>query len=86
MKDYLLNLNIILSSLTIYSEIKNIRNKNKSKKNDKNLISNLKKGDNIITIGGIIGEIKKIENELITILINNENTIIIHNSAILNIL
>ena len=81
MKDYLLNLNIILSSITIYSEIKNIRNKKKIKKND--LLNSLAINDQVMTIGGIIGTITNINDSLITLSSNENNSFVIHISAIL---
>ncbi|MBQ3226578.1 MAG: preprotein translocase subunit YajC [Clostridia bacterium] len=44
-----------------------IRPQRKRDKENKNMLANLKVGDNIITIGGIVGTITKIKDEKIVI-------------------
>ncbi|MBQ4515899.1 MAG: preprotein translocase subunit YajC [Clostridia bacterium] len=44
-----------------------IRPQRKRDKENKNMLANLKVGDNIITIGGIVGTISKVKDEKIVI-------------------
>ena len=51
-----------------------IRPQNKQKKEMQNMLNALKKGDKVVTIGGIIGRIASIQENQVTIRVNDSNT------------
>lgn len=63
-----------------------IRPQSKRAKEQKALMSNLKKGDEIVTIGGILGKIEKINDNFIVISVAEGVEITIQKNAIANIL
>ena len=56
-----------------------------SKKNQehKNLISNLSKGDEIITTGGILGKVVKIDENFITLEVSNQSNIKLQKQSVM---
>ncbi len=52
-----------------------IRPQNQQAKKHKEMIENLAKGDKIITTGGLIVEIKKVEEKFFVIKMNNETEV-----------
>ncbi|MDR1057425.1 MAG: preprotein translocase subunit YajC [Coxiellaceae bacterium] len=62
-----------------------IRPQSKKAKDHKKLIDNLQKGDEIITVGGILGKIEKLTNDFIVINIAENTNIAVQKSAISNI-
>ena len=59
-----------------------IRPQTKRAKEHKNLIDNLKINDEVVTNGGILGKIVKINEQFILLETNNDNTITIKKEAI----
>ncbi len=51
-----------------------IRPQNKQKKEMQNMLNALKKGDKIVTIGGIVGKVASIQDHYVTIRVNDSNT------------
>jgi len=62
-----------------------IRPQSKRAKEHKNLLDNLQKGDEVVTIGGILGKIEKISNDFMVISIADNTNITVQKSAISNI-
>ncbi len=63
-----------------------IRPQLQKEKKHKNLLENLKKEDEIITINGIVGIIKKIRNNYILLKLNDNNSIWISKQSVIKIL
>jgi len=59
-----------------------IRPENKRKKEAANMRNNLKSGDSITTIGGIVGKVVKIKDEIITIETGEDNKLCITKWAV----
>jgi preprotein translocase subunit YajC len=74
---------IILLVLFMYLTV--IRPQSKKAKEHKNLMSNLQKGDEIVTIAGIYGKIEKITDEMIVVTIAEHTNITIQKGAVANI-
>ena len=51
-----------------------IRPQSKKKKEMESMMSNLKKGDKVVTVGGIMGKISSIKDNVITLKVNDSNT------------
>ncbi len=51
-----------------------IRPQQKEAKARKEMIASLKKGDKVVTAGGLIVEIRKVEEKFLTVSIDKENT------------
>ena len=49
-----------------------IRPQQKKVKEHKNMVQNLKRGDSIVTAGGIVGKINKVEEDFVILQVNNE--------------
>ena len=75
---------IVLLVLFMYLMV--IRPQSKKAKEHKNLMSSLQKGDEVITIGGILGKIEKISDDLVLISIADNTNITVQKGAIANIL
>lgn len=75
---------IILLVVFMYFMV--IRPQSKRAKEHKNLISNLQKGDEITTIGGILGKIENIADDFIVLNIAEGTNVTIQKSAIANVL
>jgi preprotein translocase subunit YajC len=63
-----------------------IRPQSKKAKDHKKLMDNLQKGDEVMTAGGILGKIEKIDNDLIILTIATNTNITIQKNAISNVL
>lgn len=63
-----------------------IRPQTKRNKEHQNLVNNLQKGDEVVTSGGILGRIAKIEENIITLALNDTMEIKIQKNAISGIL
>jgi preprotein translocase subunit YajC len=74
---------VILLVLFMYLMV--IRPQSKKAKEHKSLIGNLQKGDEVVTIGGILGKIEKITDDLLVISIAENTNITIQKNAIANI-
>ncbi len=59
-----------------------IRPQIKQQKEQRKLIENIKKGDKVITSGGIWGEIDSVEPRVVRLKINDKNKIVVTRSAI----
>ncbi|UBH07792.1 preprotein translocase subunit YajC [Macrococcus armenti] len=51
-----------------------IKPQQKRAKEQQNLLKNLKRGDKIVTIGGLHGTVKTVDNKVVTIIVNNKGT------------
>lgn len=74
---------IVLLGLFMYFMV--IRPQSKKAKEHKSLMSNLQKGDEVVTIGGILGKIEKITDDLVVLSIAENANITIQKGAISNI-
>jgi len=63
-----------------------IRPQSKKVKEHKNLLDNLKIGDEIVTQGGIIGKIKKIFDQFIILSLNDNFEILLKKESVITIL
>ena len=59
-----------------------IRPQNKRRKEHQNLVSNLAKGDEIVTAGGIVGQINKVEDDFIKVQVSENVEMRIQKTAI----
>ena len=59
-----------------------IRPQNKRRKEHMNLISSLEKGDEIVTAGGIVGQINKVEDDFVKVQIGQNLEMRIQKSAV----
>jgi preprotein translocase subunit YajC len=74
---------IILLVVFMYFMV--IRPQSKRAKEHKNLLSNLQKGDEVITIGGVLGKIEKITDDFMVLSIAESTNITIQKGAVSNI-
>jgi preprotein translocase subunit YajC len=74
---------IVLLFLFMYFMV--IRPQSKRNKEHKNLISNIQKGDEVMTIGGVLGRIEKVANDFVVINIAENANIIVQKNAISNV-
>ncbi len=51
-----------------------IRPQNKQRKEMQKMLEALKKGDKVVTIGGIIGKVASVKDNVVTIRVNDSNT------------
>lgn len=63
-----------------------IRPQSKRNKEQKKLMESLQQGDEVMTIGGILGKIEKIDADLVTLTIAANTAITIQKNAISNVL
>jgi|TARA_Y100000389_G_scaffold10556_1_gene9819 preprotein translocase subunit YajC len=77
---FLAQLPIFLIFLVLYYFI--LRPNNKKQENVKTLQKNLKKGDAIVTIGGIHGKILQVRNNKATIRVSNNGELTVDTTAI----
>lgn len=63
-----------------------IRPQSKRTKEQKKLMDSLQKGDEVMTIGGILGKIEKIDADLVTLTIAENTIVTIQKNAISNVL
>ncbi|QJC29902.1 preprotein translocase subunit YajC [Enterobacteriaceae endosymbiont of Plateumaris sericea] len=86
-KDNIISLFIMILIFSIICYLLIIKPQNKQNKEKKKLIDSLSNGDEILTTGGIIGKIIKISDYgYITILINNNNQIIVKKDFVVSII
>ena len=77
---FLAQLPIFLIFLVLYYFI--LRPNNKKQEDVKNLQKNLKKGDSIVTIGGIHGKILQVRNSKATIRVSNNSELTVDVTAV----
>lgn len=63
-----------------------IRPQSKRNKEHQNLMNNLQKGDEIITSGGIMGKIVKIDENIVTLALNDTTEIKLQKNAVVGVL
>jgi preprotein translocase subunit YajC len=63
-----------------------IRPQNKRAKDHRNLVSNLKKGDEIVTTGGLLGKVISLEDQFIKISLADGIEVILQRAAVTNVL
>ncbi|HCD19252.1 preprotein translocase subunit YajC [Macrococcoides caseolyticum] len=51
-----------------------IKPQQKRTKEQQQLIRNLKRGDKVATIGGLQGTVKSVDNQFVTLIVNNKGT------------
>jgi preprotein translocase subunit YajC len=74
---------IVLFGLFMYLMI--IRPQSKKAKEHKSLVSDLQKGDEVITVGGLLGKIEKVTDDFLVVNLSDSNSITIQKSAISNL-
>lgn len=74
---------IILLVVFMYFMV--IRPQSKRAKEQKNLLSNLQVGDEVVTIGGLLGKIEKIADDFVVLNISENSRITVQKSAVANI-
>lgn len=74
---------IILLVLFMYFMV--IRPQSKRSKEHKNLVGNLQKGDEVTTIGGVLGVIEKITDDFLVLKVAENSEITVQKSAISNL-
>jgi preprotein translocase subunit YajC len=72
----------MLIILVLFMYLMVIRPQTKRAKEQRNLINSLKKGDEAVSIGGIMGRIEKIEDDFITLTISQGVNIVVQKNAI----
>ena len=75
---------IILLVVFMYFMI--IRPQSKRAKEHKGLMDSLKKGDEIVTIGGLLGKIDNITDDFIQVILSESSSITIQRNAVANVL
>lgn len=63
-----------------------LRPQNKQAKEQSQLLSEISKGDEVLTAGGIVGKINKIHDDFVTLLINESSELTMKKSSIAKIL
>lgn len=77
---------LLMGALIIVLYFVMIRPQAKRAKDHRNLISNLTKGDEVTTTGGLMGKISNITDDFIVLMIANNIEVTIQKGAILNVL
>ncbi|QJC29459.1 preprotein translocase subunit YajC [Enterobacteriaceae endosymbiont of Plateumaris pusilla] len=86
-KENIISLFIMILIFGIICYLLIIKPQNKKNKEQKKLIDSLTNGDEILTTGGIIGKIIKISDYgYITVLVNNNNQILIKRDFVVSII
>jgi preprotein translocase subunit YajC len=62
------------------------RPQSKRAKEQQNLMSSLTKGDEVVTVGGLLGRITKLTDQYIALSVGNEVEIILQKSAVVGVL
>ena len=62
-----------------------IRPQSKRAKDQKNLINNIQKGDEVVTIGGMLGKVEKVSDDFVVINVAEDVSITTQKNAIANI-
>jgi preprotein translocase subunit YajC len=76
----------MLAILVLFMYFMVIRPQSKRAKDQKNLIESLQKGDEVMTIGGVLGKIEEISDDFMVINIAENTNITMQKSAVSNIL
>lgn len=63
-----------------------IRPQSKRQKEHKKMVSDLQKGEEVLTSGGILGKITKVNDDFITLEISREVSLVVQKSAVQNIM
>ncbi len=71
---------LVLFGLVFYFLL--IRPQSKRQKEHKSMIDSMEKGDEIVTNGGLIGKISKIDDNMIVLKINDNNEVMIQRGMI----
>jgi len=71
---------ILLLGLFMYFMI--IRPQSKRAKEHKNLVGNLQKGDEVITIGGLLAKIEKIADDFLIVKLSDSSSVTMQKSAV----
>lgn len=74
---------IVLLVLFMYFMV--IRPQSKRAKEHKNLMSGLQKGDEVVTLGGILGKIEKIADDFLVLNIAENTNVTVQKNAIANV-
>ncbi|EKD46068.1 MAG: preprotein translocase subunit YajC [uncultured bacterium] len=74
---------IVLLVLFMYFMV--IRPQSKRAKEHKNLVGNLQKGDEVITVAGVLGKIEKITDDFIVLNVAENTNITIQRGAVSNV-
>jgi preprotein translocase subunit YajC len=75
----------MIAILILFMYFMVIRPQSKRTKEHKKLMDSLQKGDEVITIGGILGKIEKITDDLIVLNIAENTNITVQKSSISNV-
>lgn len=75
----------MIAILILFMYFMVIRPQSKRAKDHKKLMDSLQKGDEVITIGGILGKIEKITDDLIVLNIAENTNITVQKSSISNV-
>ena len=75
----------MIAILVLFMYFMVIRPQSKRSKEQKKLMDNLQKGDEVITISGILGKIEKISDDFIILCIDENTNVTIQKSAISSI-
>lgn len=75
----------MIAILVLFMYFMVIRPQSKRAKDHKKLMDSLQKGDEVVTLGGILGKIEKISDDFVIINIAENTNITIQKSAISNI-
>ncbi len=75
----------MIAIFVVFMYLMIIRPQSKRAKEQKSLIGSLQKGDEVVTIGGILGKIEKITDDLLVISIAENTHVTIQKSAVANI-
>ena len=59
-----------------------IRPQNKRRKEHQNLVASLSKGDEVVTAGGLVGQVTKVEDDFVKVQVNEQNEVRIQKSAV----
>lgn len=77
----LINL-IMIGAMVLIFWLFIFRPQNKKAKEQRSFLTDLKKGDQIVTTGGIVGKITKLEEQLITLEISNKTYLRVTRNAV----
>lgn len=77
-----LSLMIMLGLLLVFMYFMTIRPQAKRAKEHRNLLNSLAKGDEVVTVGGILGKIEKINDSYIVLSLADEVKIIVQKNSI----
>ena len=59
-----------------------IRPQNKRRKEHQNLVAGLSKGDEVVTAGGLVCQVTKVEDDFVKVQVNEQNEVRIQKSAV----